>query len=92
MSVAVDWFEIPVKDMDRAVAFYGSVLDEPLATMDGPDGPMQVFMGDAGPAGALTRDELAPGGDGVLVYLNCADIPAALDRAQSAGCRSMMSR
>lgn len=85
MSVSVAWFEVPVSDMNRAVEFYGTVLNEPLGTMDGPDGPMHVFMGDAGPAGALSSQDSSPSQAGVLIYLSCADIPAALARAEKAG-------
>ena len=85
MSVTVNWFEIPVQDLARAVEFYGTVLGEPLGTMDGPSGPMHVFMGADGPAGALASDELTPSEQGVLVYLGCDDIPAALSRAEQAG-------
>ncbi len=84
MTVSIDWFEIPVQDIGRAVEFYGTVLGEPLTTMDGPDGPMHVFPGDDGASGALTED-LAPGQSGVLVYLSCDDIDAALERAAAAG-------
>ena len=85
MSVSVAWFEIPVEDMGRAVEFYGSVLGEPLGTMDGPDGPMHVFPADDGAAGALTATDSTPAKAGVLVYLETSDIPAALARAESAG-------
>lgn len=85
MSVAVDWFEIPATDMSRAVEFYGTVLDAPLGAMDGPDGPMHVFMGEAGACGALTSDDSTPAVGGVLVYLHCEDIEGALGRVESAG-------
>lgn len=85
MSVSVNWFEIPVQDMGRAVEFYGAVLNEPLGTMDGPDGPMHVFNGDEGPSGALSTEDSTPAAAGVLVYLSCADIDAALARVADAG-------
>lgn len=82
---AINWFEIPVQDLPRATRFYGEVLGTPLGTMDGPDGEMHVFMGEQGPAGALI--EGATSQDGVRVYLDCADIDAALQRAAAAGGR-----
>ena len=84
MANAVNWFEIPVTDVGRAVEFYGTVLGEPLSTMDGPDGPMHVFPGEDGAAGALTTD-LTPAADGVLIYLYSPDIDAALARVPGAG-------
>ena len=87
MGVTVDWFEIPVLDVDRAITFYGEVLGSPLGSMDGPDGTMHVFMGDEGPAGALTTTDSTPAKAGVLVYLGSDDIDAALERAAAAGGR-----
>ncbi len=85
MSVSVNWFEIPVVDKARAVEFYGQVLGAPLGTMDGPDGPMYVFMGEEGPVGALSETDSAPAAGGVVVYLSCDDIEAALGRTAQAG-------
>ena len=51
MTVSIDWFEIPVQDVNRAVEFYGTVLGAPLSTMEGPDGPMHVFPGEDGASG-----------------------------------------
>ena len=84
-EVRVNWFEIPVRDMDRAVSFYQTVLGFPLGTMDGPSGPMNIFPGADGAAGALTSGDTEPGQGGVLVYLYCDDIDAALERAAGAG-------
>lgn len=85
MAIAIDWFEIPVKDVGRAVEFYGTVMAEPLGVMDGPDGPMHIFPGEEGPNGALTTDDSTPAEGGVLIYLGCADIDAALARVSAAG-------
>ncbi|MEM7078045.1 MAG: VOC family protein [Pseudomonadota bacterium] len=79
----VNWFEIPAQDVGRAVEFYGTVLGEPLGEMDGPDGQMHVFMGADGPAGQLAQGEPVAGG--VTIYLDCADIDAALGRVEAAG-------
>ena len=88
MSVAVNWFEIPVTDVGRATEFYGIVLGGELGSMDGPDGEMRVFNGAEGPAGALFQTsevDNPPTSGGVLIYLSCDDIDAALQRAKSAG-------
>jgi len=85
-SVTVNWFEIPVLDMNRAVEFYSAVLGFPLATLDGPSGPMNVFpAADDRAAGALTLGETQPGTGGVLVYLYSDDIDATLGRVTRAG-------
>ena len=85
MAVSINWFEIPVKDVQRAVEFYGAVIGEPMGTMDGPDGPMHIFPGDDGAAGALTTEDSVPAEGGVLVYLYSPDIDAALERIAAAG-------
>lgn len=51
MSIAVDWFEIPVKDEARAKAFYEAVLDTQMQTMSDGTTEMFAFVGDDGPAG-----------------------------------------
>ncbi|MEM9621544.1 MAG: VOC family protein [Pseudomonadota bacterium] len=84
-EVNVNWFEIPVLNTARAAEFYATVLGTPLDTIDGPDGPMQVFAGSDGPAGALWPVDTPPAHGGVMVYLGCDDIDAALDRAVGAG-------
>lgn len=91
-DIAVNWFEIPVIDVERAAEFYATVLDRALTTMDGPDGPMQVFMGEDGPAGALIQSAEPVSAQGVLVYLNCPDIDAAIERVAAAGGEVEMAR
>ena len=77
MSVAVDWFEIPVKDEARARKFYEAVLDIEMGTMSGGDTEVFAFMGDDGPAGCLTTQDSSPMAGGVLVYLSCETIKRA---------------
>jgi predicted enzyme related to lactoylglutathione lyase len=81
----VAWFELPVTDVARAAEFYGSVLNQPLGEIDGPDGKMTVFMGEQGPVGALTTEDTTVAYAGVLIYLAIDDIATALGRAKSAG-------
>ena len=93
MAVSVNWFEIPAQDMERAVAFYGAALGEPLATMDGPDGLMNVFPADDGPAGALIGADVTPVAEGgVRVYLHSDDIDSAMERIAAAGGEVLMGK
>ena len=85
MAIGIDWFEIPVKETGRAVEFYGSVFAEPLGTMDGPGGTMHIFPGEEGANGALTLEDSTPAEGGVLIFLGCDDIEAALARVPAAG-------
>ena len=84
MSIAVDWFEIPVKDEARAKAFYEAVLDTQMQTMSDGTTEMFAFVGDDGPAGAsLPRTPVR--WREVLVYLSCENIQRALQQVTANG-------
>ena len=95
MNNPVGWFEIYVRDMARAKAFYESLLGRTLHQLPEPAGPgspeMLVFdMDDTtfGASGALVRmDGFEPGGNAVLVYFSCDDCAVEAARAESAGCQ-----
>ncbi len=89
MQQAITWFEIPVKDMDRAQTFYETVLARKLRREDFGGGVLAVFPYDE-PAtgGCLQAGENTPAapGSGIRIYLECdAPIDAALARIESAG-------
>ena len=82
------WFEIPVVKMDRAVAFYNTILGVNLKLDKSLGVPMAIFP--AKPesvTGALVQmDEMKPGPDGPTIYLNGGkDLQAILDRVVPAG-------
>ncbi len=85
----VGWFEIPVKEMDRAKKFYTSVFNKKLTDMPMPDYEMATFdMVDDGPnsGGALVKgEETAPCPSGTLVYFSCDDIQNELSRVEKNG-------
>ena len=91
-DIKVNWFEIPVRDEDRAEKFYGQLLDRSLVVIDGPDGKMRVFMSENGPEGTISRSDRNPGQEGVMIYLHCPDIDAALTRCKLAGGRISQSK
>ncbi len=72
---AINWFEIPSKDLERATRFYEDVLDVKLK----PDtlGPtkMSLFPADKGqPSGCVIyADGYRPSADSTTVYLNLRD-------------------
>jgi predicted enzyme related to lactoylglutathione lyase len=73
MAHAINWFEIPVRDLDRAVTFYEQILGEKLRREDFGGRPMAIFPYEEGPGvgGALITDpNRKPSADGVLPYLN----------------------
>ena len=89
------WFELPVRDLDRAQSFYERLLG--VALQRGPfesedvrvDQAVFPYGGEPGQAsGALVRWDgvYAPSVDGgAVVYLSVADIHALLARAPSLG-------
>lgn len=92
-SNPVGWFEIPVEDMERAMAFYGSVFNWTLKhTSVGPiDMAWFPSVDDAkGSAGALVKhdDWYEPSDfEGVLIYFTAqsGDVDVELKRVAEAG-------
>lgn len=89
---AIDWFEIPVTDLDRAQTFYERLLGAPLRREPmGPAKTLAVFTYDEhGVGGCLMAGEgtPAPSARGTLIYLNAApSLDAALERVADAGGR-----
>ena len=86
MSNAINWFEIFVADLDRACAFYQSVLGIELRREVFNGMPMAIFPAATGVGGALVRDDRRAPGPGPLVYLNADGmLDACLERARKAG-------
>lgn len=82
------WFEIPVTDMDRAIAFYSAIFQVELTVTTHSDIPMAFFPGNANSVtGALIKmEEMQPGTTGPLIYLNGGDnLQVVLDRIVPAG-------
>lgn len=87
MNNIINWFEIPVMDMDRAITFYEPVMQVTLRreTMDCAE--LAVFPHEASlTGGALAKFEgVTPSDQGAIIYLHTADLAATLDRVASAG-------
>ena len=88
----VGWFDIYVEDMERAQAFYETLLDTTLSTMDDPNDPtaqMRAFGDDFsshGASGALVKLEYTqPGPGGSMVYFSCDDCAVEEGRVLAAG-------
>jgi uncharacterized protein len=93
----VVWADIPVKDLDRAMKFYGNVLQHEFQKVEGMDGialpapppgfdPSQM----QGPAPVsidlAVSAENSPSTDGCTIYLNSGGDPEGmLQRAAEAG-------
>jgi uncharacterized protein len=91
MQHAVNWFEIPVADLSRAMKFYEAMTGAALKreAFGAPGEEMAIFVTDTeeGIGGCLLSSPYAkPAQDGTTVYLNAApSIDAWIDRAQKAG-------
>lgn len=89
---AIDWFEIPTTNLERAVEFYEKAFDCKLNVV--PIGqamrlaifPTDPFKGAAGGALAHAPDFYTPSQSGTLVYLNAdPDLAVTLARIEKAG-------
>lgn len=91
MQHAIDWFEIPVLDMNRATTFYETMSASKLRRepFGAPGEELAVFDvgGEHSVKGALLlRPHSVPSATGTLVYLNAApSIDAWLGRVATAG-------
>ena len=88
MNNIVVWFEIPVKDLNRAVKFYSKVLGVELQPVEAGPNRMAFFPFAPGVAsGALVESkETVPNEKGTFVYLNGGgDLSAPLKRVEAAG-------
>lgn len=86
----VNWFEIPVSDMDRAQKFYETIFGIEMQKMPMPEFEMVAFpmeMGNGKVHGALCKHEMyTPSQDGVTLYLNAnPSIQDVIDRIEAAG-------
>ncbi len=89
MANAINWFEIPTTDLDRAVAFYETVLGVSLKreVFGGVRMAHFPYSGPSPASGALVQDaKRRPSGEGVLIYLNAqGQLDACLERVPTAG-------
>ena len=84
---AVNWFEIPTTDLDRATAFYEMLLGEKMRVEVFGERIAMFPSSVKGVGGCLVqRDFQRPSDCGVLVYLNCdSGLDAAIARLQASG-------
>lgn len=97
MQAAINWFEIPVANLDRAQAFYEKVLDRKLQRSEFGDGLVHAVFphGESATGGCLQTGPrpAANVATGVRVYLDCSPtLSEALDRAMNAGAKVLQAR
>jgi predicted enzyme related to lactoylglutathione lyase len=84
---AINWFEIPVTDMARAVRFYEAVLATQLKREVFGGHDHSIFTApEPGVAGALVKaPHLEPSAAGARIYLDAPELDACLARVPAAG-------
>jgi predicted enzyme related to lactoylglutathione lyase len=84
---AINWFEIPCEDLDRAANFYETILGAPMYR-EQMEIPMAFFSSERTGAGGtlVKRPFQKPGRAGTMVYLNCdGELDSVLSRVPKAG-------
>lgn len=95
MTNALNWFEIPANDIERAKKFYNRIFEIELVPMEAGDGfPMGMFPAEDGVSGAVIQGEgYTPSAEGSVVYLNGGDdLNTVLNKVESAGGKIAMPK
>jgi predicted enzyme related to lactoylglutathione lyase len=97
MKNAVNWFEIPVKNFDKAQKFYESILDAKLEVVEAMGMKMAFFPADlekgAVGGGIIEGKGYEPSTNGTLVYLNGGDdLSVSLSKVEMAGGKILMPK
>lgn len=91
LKSAVNWFEIPASDINRAKTFYESIFEIEMFSMDIGDGvEMALFPTEGGTTGGAlvaNPEYYHPSNlHGPLIYLNAnPDLQLVLDRVEGSG-------
>ena len=92
---ALNWFEIPVTNINRASRFYGAVLQQELKAQTFGPHAMHVFQyQQPGVGGCLIEGEqYKPSAQGAVIYLPISDnMNTALSRVGDAGGKVALGR
>jgi uncharacterized protein len=92
----INWFEIPVINLERARQFYESVFGVNLSMNE--MGPIKMAwfpmsQNSPGATGSLVKSEgYTPSNKGVLIYFSVPDIEATLKNINASGGKTLMPR
>jgi hypothetical protein len=97
MANAINWFEIPAKNFNRAKSFYETVLGVEIQTMPHPVykyGVIPADMANGQVGGGLVEGEgYEPSVNGALIYLNGGeDLSTPLSRVEKAGGKIILAK
>jgi len=97
MKNAINWFDVPSKDFDRAIQFYSEILGEEMRIQDFMGQKLGFFPMDQD--GAVGGDLVPPmeGNEpsttGTRVYLNCdGKLDEVIERVEAAGGKIVQSK
>jgi len=94
VSNSINWFEIPTRDMDKAVPFYERTLGVTLKREVFGGMPHAIFpveKMETSVTGALVAAPHLTPGAGVVIYLEAPDgVSACLARAKAAGAKEVV--
>jgi uncharacterized protein len=85
---ALNWFEIPMTNVERAKKFYETIFDIELQSMTMENFEMLMFPSESPKTGgALVKSDFhKPSEHGSIIYLNAnPDLQVVLDKIKSAG-------
>ena len=90
MDNIIVWADIPVRDMGRAMEFYGHVTGQRVVPMPGTDNTVALIGGPGADGGPIVSADLYVGGtpshDGPTIYLGAkGDIDGMVARVPEAG-------
>lgn len=96
MTNAINWFEIPVTDFDRAKKFYETLFGAEIMEMPFPNGRYGMLPSDMqnGVGGGIAQGEgFEPSDKGTIAYLNGGDdLDIPLSRIEQAGGKIIMPK
>jgi predicted enzyme related to lactoylglutathione lyase len=96
MTNAINWFEIPVTDFDKAKKFYETLFGAEIMEMPFPNGRYGMLPSDMqnGVGGGLAQGEgFEPSDKGTIAYLNGGDdLDIPLSRIEQAGGKIIMPK
>jgi len=100
MKNAINWFEIPVKNIDEAIKFYSAILGVEMQVMQASEmaGMKAAFfpadMQNGGIGGCLMEGPgYEPSANGSLVYLNGGDdLAGVLSKVEEAGGKVLLPK
>ena len=95
MKNAINWFEIPVKDLERAMCFYWGILGTPFSIEEAKGIRFALFKSDEGAVGGSLTEKAGyvPGHAGTVVYLNGGkDLEVILGKVNGSGGKVLMDK